>query len=81
MAALLFHFLVAGALLFSLPPASGTPSPPPRVWGVPDKAEKHAIELDLECATYRDLDWLRVKRLLWRFFDDLERSSQVLLSC
>eukprot|EP00392_Amoebophrya_sp_AT5.2_P011556 g11635.t1 len=47
-----------------------------RVWGVPNKAEKHAIELDLECASYRDFDWLHVKRSLWRFFDELETQSR-----
>lgn len=36
------------------------------VWGRPDKAEKHAIELDLECTTYQDLDWISVKDKLWK---------------
>ncbi|CAD7924342.1 unnamed protein product [Amoebophrya sp. A120] len=45
------------------------------VWGTPTKAEKHAIELDLECSSYQDYDWLHVKRQLWWFFDDIEVQS------
>jgi len=61
----------------SLETSSNPPSP--KVWGSVDKDEKHAMELDLTCSSYEDYDWMKVKKMLWRYFQGEQQNNELVV--